>query len=54
MRQVEPVAHLCRIVAAVGIDLLRVLAASLRSRATLAAENLFLRNQLVSYRERQV
>ena len=37
-----------------GIDLVRFLGASLRSRTALAAENLFLRKQLVLYRERQV
>jgi hypothetical protein len=37
-----------------GIDLMRFLGASHRSRAALAAENLFLRKQLALYRERQV
>lgn len=54
MRHVEPVVHLCRIAAAVGVDLVRFVATSLRSRVTLAAENLFLRKQLALYRERQV
>ena len=54
MRHIEPVVHLCRIAAAVGVDLVRFAATSLHSRATLAAENLFLRKQLALYRERQV
>lgn len=37
-----------------GIDLVRFLGTSLRSRTALAAENLFLRKQLALYRERQV
>jgi len=37
-----------------GIDLVRFLGASLRSRTALAAENLFLRKQPALYRERQV
>jgi hypothetical protein len=37
-----------------GIDLVRFLGASLRSRTALAAENLFLRKQLALYHERQV
>ena len=54
MRQAELVFHLCRLLATVGIDLLRRVAVSLRSRAALTAENLFLRKQLALYRERQV
>jgi len=54
MRHIEPVVHLCRIAAVVGVDLVRFVATSLHSRATLAAENLFLRKQLALYRERQV
>ncbi len=54
MRHVGPAVHLCRIAAAVGVDLARCVATSLRSRAALAAENLFLRKQLALYRERQV
>ena len=42
MRQVELVLRLCRLVAAIGIDVLRLVASSLRSRTTLAVENLFL------------
>ena len=37
-----------------GMDLVRFLGASLRTRTALAAENLFLRKQLALYRERQV
>jgi hypothetical protein len=37
-----------------GIDIARFLRAGFRSRAALAAENLFLRKQLAPYRERQV
>lgn len=54
MRQTELVFHLCRLLAVVGIDLLRLAASSLRARSALAAENLFLRKQLALYRERQV
>jgi putative transposase len=54
MRHVEPVVHLCRIAGAVGVDLVMFVATSLRSRAALAAENLFLRKQLALYPERQV
>jgi transposase InsO family protein len=46
--------HLCRVGVALGIDLVRFLEAGFRSRAALAAENLFLRKQLALYRERQV
>ncbi len=53
MRHVEPVGHLGRIAAAVGVDLVRFVATSLRSRATLAAENRLLRKQLALSRERQ-
>ena len=35
-------------------DLLRLLLSTCRSRAQLAAENLFLRNQLAYYLERQI
>jgi hypothetical protein len=44
---------LCRVGAALGIDPVRFLGASLRSRTALAAENLLLRKQLALYRERQ-
>jgi putative transposase len=54
MRKVELVLQLCRVPAAVGIDLLQFVASSLRSRTTLAVENLFLRKQVARSRERQV
>jgi len=54
MRTLAPFIHLCRVGAALGVDLVRLLAGSLRFRAALAAENLFLRKQLALYRERQV
>ena len=54
MGALAPFVHLCRVGAALGIDLVRLLGTSLRSRTTLAAENLFLRKQLALYRERQV
>jgi transposase InsO family protein len=54
MRTITPFMHLCRMGTALGIDLVRFLGASFRSRAALAAENLFLRKQLALYRERQV
>jgi hypothetical protein len=46
--------HLCRIGAALGIDLVRFLGTRLRSRTALEAENPFLRKQLALYCERQV
>ena len=54
METITPFNHLCRVGAALGIDLVRFLGTSLRSRTALAAENLFLRKQLALYRERQV
>jgi putative transposase len=55
MQRVEPFLHLVgRVLTGLGIDLVRFLAASLRSRTALAAENLFLRKQLALYHERQV
>jgi len=54
MGTVEPFIPLCRVGAALWVDLARFLGASLRSRTALAAENLFLRKQLALYRERQV
>ena len=44
MGQVNLVIRLGRLLAAVGIDLLRFVVLSFRSRTALAAENLFLRN----------
>ena len=54
MPGLQPFLHFGSVVTGVGTDLLRFLRASLRSRAALAAENLFLRKQLALYRERQV
>jgi putative transposase len=54
MQGVEPWVHVGWLLAALAIDLVRFLGASLRSRTALAAENLFLRKQLALYRERQV
>jgi len=55
MQRVEPFLHLVgRVLTGLGIDLVRFLGASLRSRTALAAENLFLRKQLALYHERQV
>jgi putative transposase len=55
MQRVEPFLQLVgRVLTGLGIDLVRFLGASLRSRTALAAENLFLRKQLALYRERQV
>ena len=53
MRAVKPFIPLCRVGAALGIDPVRFLGASLRSRTALAAENLLLRKQVALYRERQ-
>jgi len=54
MRYVEPFFHLGWVIATLGVDLMRFLGSSLRSRTALAAENLFLRKQLALYRERRV
>jgi putative transposase len=54
MGTLAPFIHLCRVGAALGVDLARLLRAGLRSRTALAAENLFLRKQLALYRERHV
>ena len=54
MQTITPFMHLCHMGAALGIDLVRFVGASLQSRAALAAENLFLRKQLALYRERPV
>jgi putative transposase len=54
MQGVEPWVRVGWLLAALAIDLVRFLGASLRSRTALAAENLFLRKQLALYRERQV
>ena len=54
MRYVEPFLHLGWVIATLGVDLVRLLGVSLRSRTALAAKNLFRRKQLALYRERQV
>jgi putative transposase len=46
--------HLGRVVLGLAADVLTFLRRTLRSRAALAAENLFLRKQLALYGERQV
>ncbi len=43
MRHGELFIQMCRVVAALGVDLVRLLGSSFRSRRALAAENLFLR-----------
>jgi len=53
MGTVEPFIPLCRVGAALGINPVRYLGASLRSRTALAAENLVLRKQWALDRERQ-
>ncbi len=50
----EQFIQMCRVVAALGVDLVRLLGSSLRSRRALAAEDRFLRKQLALYRERRV
>ncbi len=54
MQCVEPWVHVGRMMAALAIDLVRFLGATLRSRTAPAAENLLLRKQLALYRERRV
>jgi hypothetical protein len=54
MRNVEPCLYLAWVIAPLGVDLVRLLGASVWSRTALAAENLFLRKELALYRERQV
>ena len=54
MGTVAPIIHLCRVGAALRVDLGRFLGASLRSRTALAAKNRFLRKQLALYPERRV
>ncbi len=51
---IDPLFHLGRVTISLAMDVGRFLAAGLRSRTALAAENLFLRKQLALYRERQV
>lgn len=54
MQGVASLRHLYRVWATVGADALRFGAAWVRSRTTLAAENLFLRKQLALYWEQEV
>jgi hypothetical protein len=54
MQEIASLRHLCHVGATLGIDAVRFGAAWVRSRTTLAAENLFLRKQLALYRERKV
>jgi hypothetical protein len=49
-----PVRPLFGTVLHIGRDLAALILSAMRSRAQLAAENLFLRKQLAMYRERQV
>ena len=53
MRTIGGCLHPGGIVLALGGDALMLSGTALRSRVALAAENLFLRKQLVWYRERQ-
>ena len=54
MQGITSLRHLCSVGATLGVDPLRFGVACVRSRMTLAAENLFLRKQLALYREREV
>lgn len=54
MERIDPFLHLARAMTSLGMDLVRFLSASLRTRTALAAENLVLRKQVALYRERQV
>jgi hypothetical protein len=54
MQGVALLGYLCYVGATLGADALRFGAAWVRSRTTLAAENLFLRKQLALYRERKI
>lgn len=54
MRHIASFVHIGRVTTSLAKDLVRFLAAGLRSRTALAAENLFRRTQLALYRERQV
>jgi putative transposase len=51
---VKPARHLLRTILAVTRDLALLTSSAMRSRAQLAAENLFLRKQLALYQERRV
>ncbi len=54
MRTIEGCRHLGRLGLGLGGDVLMFLGTALRSRVALTAENLFLRKEVVLYRERQV
>jgi len=54
MQGIASLRHLCHVGSTLGVDALRFGATWVRSRTTLAAENLFLRKQLALYREREV
>ena len=54
MQGVPPLRHPCYVGATLGADTLRFGATWVRSRTTLAAENLFSRRQLALYREREI
>ena len=51
---IEPARNLLRTIPAVARDLVSLMSSAMRSRAQLAAENLFLRKQLALYLERRV
>ena len=50
----EPARRLFRMILRIGLDLISLTSSAMRSRAQLAAENLFLRKQLAMYMERSV
>ena len=50
----KPAQHLLQTILAVTRDLALLVSSAMRSRAQLAAENLFLRKQLALYQERRV
>ena len=51
---INPARHLLDTTLAVARDLVSLTSSAMRSRAQLAAENLFLRKQLALYQERKV
>ena len=51
---VKPARHLLQTILAVTRDLALLVSSAMRSRAQLAAENLFLRKQLASHQERRM
>ena len=50
----EPARRLFRMILRIGLDLISLTSSAMRSRAQLAAENLFLRKQLAMYMKRSV